>query len=459
MLQVFLLVVFFLVVSLSGISQSPNYSVSLSPSGSTGFDVSVYKDSNGYTLFKGSPSTWAYLQPSGYIDYQVNAQVAGVYTVQLYYATTLSGGSNVFINGQYQSNIPLPSTFSWGTYSMSPAASITLNQGISVMRISAQDNFQPFNLRGMVVSFVKGTSTVVSGSYPLYNQQFYVSPYSEAGLNSNLSCSQYYPNTSLAKIYDNAQGVWFGDWNQNIENDVYNVVTTASQKKEVPILVAYDIPDRDCGGYSSGGAASGSAYQSWIDGFATGVGNNKVVVILEPDALMKLYQTGCLTSSQQQERLSLLNYAVNQFHYKAPNALVYIDAGRAGEYQVDPSDMANRLNQAGISNAAGFSLNVSNYISTQVTTDYGNQISAGVNNKHFVIDTSRNGQGADGDLNWCNPPNRGLGYPSQGFNTGLVDGFLWVQNPGSSDGSCNGNPPAGQFSLPIACTLVHNAIF
>jgi endoglucanase len=67
---------------------------------------------------------------------------------------------------------------------------------------------------------------------------------------------------------------------------------------------------------------------------------------------------------------------------------------------------------------------------------------------HFVIDTSRNGQGpwdyrskystAAIAQDWCNPPGRGLGIPPT-TNTGnaLVDAYLWVKTPGQSDGQCN----------------------
>jgi endoglucanase len=183
------------------------------------------------------------------------------------------------------------------------------------------------------------------------------------------------------------------------------------------------------------------------------------VLILEPDALSQLYNASCLTTAEQTERLGLLNFAVTTLHQTAPNTAVYMDAGDGGANAIAASDMANRLTQAGVANAAGFSLNVSNYISTAENTTYGNQISALINNKHFVIDTSRNGLGSDGDANWCNPPGRGLGAPSQGFNTGILDGYLWVQNPGTSDGTCNGGPAAGDWWLQDGCTLANNAIF
>jgi endoglucanase len=179
-------------------------------------------------------------------------------------------------------------------------------------------------------------------------------------------------------------------------------------------------------------------------------------VVLEPDALSQLYNAGCLTTSQQTDRLSMLNYAVSMFGQHAPNASVYLDAGHEGAIPV--ADMAQRLTAAGVANAAGFALNMSNYLPTADNTVYGEQISALMGDKHFVIDTSRNGLG--GDLcQWCNVPDQALGVPSQGFGSGLVDAYLWGQNPGESDGPCNGGPAAGTFWLQEACGLAERAAY
>ena len=39
-----------------------------------------------------------------------------------------------------------------------------------------------------------------------------------------------------------------------------------------PVLVAYNIPFRDCAQYSAGGAVDTASYEAWIDGFAAGIG-------------------------------------------------------------------------------------------------------------------------------------------------------------------------------------------
>ncbi len=117
--------------------------------------------------------------------------------------------------------------------------------------------------------------------------------------------------------------------------------------------------------------------------------------------------------------------------------------------------MADMLNRAGIAQANGFALNVSNFDWTTNNVNYGTEISRLVGGKHFVIDTSRNGNGP-GDR-WCNPEGRALGTPSRGFASGLVDAYLWIKPPGDSDGACFGY---GNGFLPAyACGLAERAGF
>ena len=78
-----------------------------------------------------------------------------------------------------------------------------------------------------------------------------------------------------------------------------------------------------------------------------------------------------------------------------------------------PSDMADRLNKAGVGHARGFSLNVANFFTTEDEIGYGEAISGLTNGSHYVIDTSRNGAGPApaSKLDWCNPGGRALGTP------------------------------------------------
>lgn len=123
----------------------------------------------------------------------------------------------------------------------------------------------------------------------------------------------------------------------------------------------------------------------------------------------------------------------------------YVDAGHPG-WITDLPWLARALNQAGISRADGFSLNVSNFHTTPTVLTYARRLSNALGGTpHFVIDTSRNGNGPyAGPDAWCNPPGRALGVPPTA-DTGEadVDAYLWIKRPGESDGVCRGGPGAG----------------
>jgi endoglucanase len=174
------------------------------------------------------------------------------------------------------------------------------------------------------------------------------------------------------------------------------------------------------------------------------VGDRKAVVILEPDAL----SLDCL----YEDSVDLLSEAVTILKSKSEIA-VYIDAGHFN--WIDSTEMATRLTNANVENADGFALNVSNFYTTAENVEYGEAISALIGDKHFVIDTSRNGNGSNGE--WCNPSGMSLGQnPTTDTGYELVDAFLWVKPPGQSDGTCNGGPSAGTWWAEYALDLVRN---
>lgn len=124
--------------------------------------------------------------------------------------------------------------------------------------------------------------------------------------------------------------------------------------------------------------------------------------------------------------------------------------------------MVEPLKRAGIERADGFALNISNYQTTAENTKYGKKLSAMVNGKPFVIDTSRNGNGpapgGDDPENWCNPPGRALGNPPT-TKTGdpQIAAYLWIKRPGESDGTCKGGPKAGTWWPKYALGLAEGA--
>lgn len=257
--------------------------------------------------------------------------------------------------------------------------------------------------------------------------------------------------TLMEKIASAPQAYWFGGWNADVEADVKAAVSSAAASSAMPVLVAYNVPQRDCGSYSAGGASSADGYRDWMRAFARGIGTGQALVILEPDALAGM---DCLNDTDRQTRLDLLSFAVKTL--RDAGAMVYIDAGHSRWHSVET--MAPRLKAAGIELATGFSLNVSNFHTTAEQITYGDALSALVGGKHYVIDTSRNGLGSAGDSEWCNPDGRALGErPNSNTGHALVDAYLWVKRPGESDGACNGHPAAGTWMPEYALGLARRA--
>jgi endoglucanase len=303
------------------------------------------------------------------------------------------------------------------------------------------------------------------------------------------------------------RAVWFTSGTPpQVKQQVRQTMFSAAIEKAVPVLAAYDIPGRDCAQFSAGGALTQADYQAWIDAFAAGIGDRKAVVILEPDSL-GLLPSNCGGPSTNYpftdaERYAEIQYAVGSLTAH-PGVRVYLDGTHSAWQSV--GTMTQRLLTADVQQAQGFYVNVSNYQPTPNLVDYGTWISdciamvtdsanpffgnpsacasqyfpatvtdfstwglttawyaqnmgSAVASTHFVIDTSRNGNGpnsmkayglppySQSDAtaatllagNWCNPPGSGLG-PRPTANTGvpLLDAYLWVKTPGQSDGQCD----------------------
>jgi endoglucanase len=159
-----------------------------------------------------------------------------------------------------------------------------------------------------------------------------------------------------------------------------------------------------------------------------------------------------MDSAKIATRTSMIRYATEQLRDRGTNTWAYLDAGNAR--WVAANTMAGRLDSAGLRNIRGFSINVSNYIPTGESASYGNAVNSGLPGytKPFIIDTSRNGNGSNGE--WCNPAGRKLGTPAQ--TGGGAEMLVWAKVPGDSDGACGigAGIPAGQFSPDLAIRLI-----
>ena len=286
---------------------------------------------------------------------------------------------------------------------------------------------------------------------PILGASLWVDPSSNARLTAD-SWRATRPDDAayMDKIATHPQAQWFNGWSTDIRRDVSTAVSAVTSTGAVPVLVAYNIPQRDCGKLSAGGTTI-DGYAAWISEFANGLAGRKAVVILEPDALAQL---NCLSPTDQQTRVNLIQYAVQML--RAQGGIVYLDGGNASWRSA--SDQASRLIRANVAAADGFFLNVSNFQYTANTIAYGKAVSDRVGGKHFIIDTSRNGLGPTPDNQWCNPAGRALGLPAS-TSTGdeLVDAYLWIKTPGASDGSCSGAPAAGVWWADYALGLAQRS--
>ncbi|MFH8563825.1 glycoside hydrolase family 6 protein [Streptomyces sp. NPDC017988] len=243
---------------------------------------------------------------------------------------------------------------------------------------------------------------------------------------------------------------------ENAEEQTRGFTEAAEKADRDALLVLYNIPHRDCGQYSGGGAADGNAYRAFVDQVAKGIGDRRATVILEPDAVLHMVDN-CTPEQFHEERYDLLKGAITTLK-SLKNTKVYLDAGNAG-WQ-NPDSLWEPLKRSGVEQADGFSVNVSNFQTTEASTEFGKKLSAKIGGKPFVIDTGRNGNGPydKGKDPWCNPPGRALGEtPTTKTDDPLVDAYLWVKRPGESDGTCRGGPKAGEWWPEYALGLARNA--
>jgi len=282
----------------------------------------------------------------------------------------------------------------------------------------------------------------------LTNKNFWVPDFNRA--------SNYVTNyPSVSKIFEYPSATWLtgrSSFTNTIDRSVKRTLKRASPY--LPTFVLYAIPNRDLGHHSAGGFNTPAEYFQFVRRIAAGIGNKSPVIIIEPDALP---QSTILEPQEQKYRLGLIKKAVSILSSNC-DAIVYIDIGHSN--WLSPSDSYDLLMQAGVMQARGFSVNVSNYQTTQDSLMWGSRIASGFETeKFFVVDTSRNGAGPL-DNCWCNPPDRGLGeIPTSQTASRFCDAYMWIKVPGESDGKCNGGPKAGKFWPEQAESLVKNSPF
>jgi len=260
----------------------------------------------------------------------------------------------------------------------------------------------------------------------------------------------------LKAIARTPSGVWATGQPGEMQQ-VRQVTQAATQTHAIPVIVAYNLPARDaCGKFSAASGPTAVQYKNWVGQLAAAIGTGDDIVIVEPDGLPDIVR-GCLSEAQGSQRYQLLRYAMQ--HLGAlPHTRVYLDAGNPSTFG-DPAQLAGPLGRAGLRYGRGFSANVANFQWTATVVAWSQQLERALGGSaRAVIDTSRNGRGpytGPDAPRWCNPPGRALG-PAPRLDPGPagIDAYLWIKDPGSSDGPCNGGPAAGlywpQYALALA---------
>jgi endoglucanase len=316
-----------------------------------------------------------------------------------------------------------------------------------------------------------GIDPAPTNGNPLQGARFFVDE--EWGLANRVadSLKRRDPATAakLRTIADQPETKRFGTWTANPKHEIATFLqrAQASDPGAIPLISTYRLKHLQCG-HVSDSPADADAYKRWYQQFAQGIGNHRVVLFYEIDALIT---APCLSHAGLKVRIDELRSAIATLS-ALPHAVVYVDAGAADAHSHD--FMARMLTWVGVQRIQGFFTNSTHQDWTHREIRYGRWLVRKLGGTpHYVINTAANGRGplipksrvAHGNSFRCNAPGRGLGprptsdVPAQYRN---LDGFFWIGNPGRSAGRCARSaaaPPTGAFWLDYALELIRNADF
>jgi endoglucanase len=302
--------------------------------------------------------------------------------------------------------------------------------------------------------FIGGILPGLSSVNPFAGKLLYLNPDSSAA--KAYSTATGTPKDTIAVLAQTPTATWIlpeAHATADVASYVSGVASDAEAAGQLPLLVIYGITNRDCsdasqanGGQSAGGLPAAD-YTAWVAQIANGLVGHPAVVVLEPDSLALSDQC-----PDPGARVAQVKAAVEQLNAVDKKTIaIYLDGGHSS--WKDAATQASLLNAAGVGEVRGFASNVSNFNSTADEEAYDQKVSSLTGGAHYVIDTSRNGNG--GTTDWCNPPGRAIGQAPAVISNGTgEDALLWIKNPGESDGTCNGGPAAGDWWQAGAEALV-----
>jgi len=317
----------------------------------------------------------------------------------------------------------------------------------------------------LVLSALPATAASAANDVVDPTTSFYVNPTSTTAEAAAALSGQARADAQLLASFPSA--TWFTKGTPaEVQAGVDELLDGSSAAGDVPVIVLYNLPFRDCAQYSAGGATSTAEYEAWIDGAVAGIGDREVIVVLEPDGLGIIPWYTTINGTQDwcqpaeadpataaSDRFAQLRYAVDSLA-ALPNAAVYLDGTHSAWLGV--GDATDRLIKADIENADGFFLNASNYIETERLVKYG----------HWISDCVYLDLNSWWQREWCasqyypaNPDDFSTwGLSDAAFDQAFADTGL-ARDPARQphvviDTSRNGTgpwtPPAGAYSDPEA---------
>lgn len=363
-----------------------------------------------------------------------------------------------------------------------------------------------------------GTGAVISGN-PFVGVKTYVNPEYSKQVDSSIARSPDLAS-KMQKLKNIGTAIWIDRIAKipSVEKALGDAraLQKSSGQKILVNLVVYNLPERDCAAYASAGELSVAddgmrKYKTqYIDPIAKlfkEYSDLRIAAIIEPDSLPNLATNMNVAKCQVAAPLYKEGVAYAVEKLSLPNTSLYLDSAHGGwlgwpeNRRKMAAIFADVLETAGGSEKIrGFATNVSNYSATQIQGQDNNGdafyesnpardemtfvrlfaedlAQAGVKNRFFVIDTSRNGQIETRKVrgSWCNVSKAGIGRRPEVNPSAGVDAFIWVKPPGESDGTSDrsakrydtmcGNqdamqdaPEAGQWFHSNFQMLVKNAV-
>lgn len=340
---------------------------------------------------------------------------------------------------------------------------------VSRARLTIVDDDTVSNVRDALNPL--GLNPVPTNGNPLQGARFFVDE--EWGLVNRVAHSLRHREPAIAAklrvIADQPESKRFGSWTANPRHEVATFLqrAKATDPGAIPLMATYRLKHISCGGYGDS-AEEAESYKRWYEQFAQGIGNHRVVLFYEIDAIIT---AKCLSRAGLATRIAELSAAIDVLS-ALPHAVVYVDAGASDAHR--PAFNAKLLRRIGIDQIQGFFTNSTHQVRTKKEIRYARDLVRRLGGTpHYVINTAANGQGPlipksrvkSGNSVRCNAPGRGLG-PKPTSNVPAkyrhLDGLFWIGNPGRSAGKCANSasaPPTGAFWLDYALELIRNADF